>query len=697
MLKQPRRSCEFGSFRVDLADRVLLRSGEVVPLTPKAFDTLLLLMEHNGELVEKDALMKALWPDTFVEEGNLTQNVSILRKTLGDGYIETIPRRGYRFSASVRVLPSATRHHAGFWIFISSLAAVAMLISGWALFPRSRTTSPRDYRLIPLTSDPGYEGEPTFSPDGQMIAYVSDRTGNLEIFLKQIDSAWEINLTNNPADDVQPAFSPDGQRIAFVSSRAGSAGLLYYGMETPLMGGGIWVMSALGGNATRIVESGNFPSWSPDGTTILYTVSGTWFGMKIWKVPASGGEPREVSIRFKAGELVPGYILYPSYSSDSRWVTFQGGDNIYVVPSEGGEARAIAPGSRPAWGRESRSILYSNSGEGRSHSLWQIPFSPERGETGPATPLTVGRGQDTQAAISKDGKRIAFTALDKSFNLETMPFDAEAGRPMGEPQAVTSGSHVTYFHSFSLDGRSVVFDERRTGSSHIWRVDEGSAPTPLIVDPEFDDCCPKESPDGSAIAFTRRRATEAQANRSIWLSAPDGGSRRLLVDNAAGISWLPNARSIVYLSQLDRQLHIIDLVTKSTRKITDESKIVPVFGVSPDGRWVVYQSSLAGNMDLRAVPVGGGSSRAVVATPHQDYHPVFSPSGNWLYFQPDHKNLYRVPGPAQNWRQANPERVTNFPESGLLIEDFQMSPDGHRLLYSRGHVTGDIWLIEIGK
>jgi DNA-binding winged helix-turn-helix (wHTH) protein/Tol biopolymer transport system component len=358
MPKRPGRFFEFGSFRIDLVDRVLLRSGEVVPLTPKAFDTLSLLMEHNGELVEKDALMKALWPDTFVEEGNLTQNVSILRKTLGEGYIETIPRRGYRFSASVNALPGAMQRPATRWIVIGALTAVAMLISGWALFHGSRTVSLRDYRLLPLTSDPGYEGESTFSPDGQMIAYVSDRTGNLEIFLKQIASGREINLTNNPADDVQPAFSPDGQRIAFVSSRAGSADLLYYGMETPLMGGGIWVMPALGGNATRIVESGNFPSWSPDGTTILYTVSGTWFGMKIWKVPASGGEPREVAIRFRAGELVPGYILYPSYSSDGRWVAFQGGDNIYVVTSEGGEARAIAAGSRPAWGTESRSSVY---------------------------------------------------------------------------------------------------------------------------------------------------------------------------------------------------------------------------------------------------------------------------------------------------------------------------------------------------
>ena len=169
MPKQPGRFCEFGSFRVDLVDRVLLHSGEVVPLTPKAFDALLVLMEHTGELVEKEALMKALWPDTFVEEGNLTQNISILRKTLGDGYIETIPRRGYRFSASVRALPGAKQRQTRFWIVIGSLAAVAMLISGWALFHRSRTVSLRDYRLLPLTSDPGYEGEPTFSPDGQMI------------------------------------------------------------------------------------------------------------------------------------------------------------------------------------------------------------------------------------------------------------------------------------------------------------------------------------------------------------------------------------------------------------------------------------------------------------------------------------------------------------------------------------------------
>ncbi len=81
----------------------------------------------------------------------------------------------------------------------------------------------------------------------------------------------------------------------------------------------------------------------------------------------------------------------------------------------------------------------------------------------------------------------------------------------------------------------------------------------------------------------------------------------------------------------------------------------------------------------------------------QDYHPSISPSGKWLYFQPDHKNLYRVPGPAQDWRKAEPEKVTNFPESGLLLEDIQVSRDGRRVLYSRGRITGDIWLMNFGK
>ena len=104
MGQQDNHSYDFGRFRLKVAERVLLREGELVPLTPKVFDILVTLVEHGGQVVAKDDLMKRVWPNTFVEEGNLTQNISLLRKALGESpggvqFIETVPRRGYRFVA----------------------------------------------------------------------------------------------------------------------------------------------------------------------------------------------------------------------------------------------------------------------------------------------------------------------------------------------------------------------------------------------------------------------------------------------------------------------------------------------------------------------------------------------------------------------------------------------------------------------
>ena len=109
MSQQTRCLFEFGPFRIDTANRLLLRDGKPIALKPKVVDTLLVLVENAGRVLEKDELIEKLWPDSFVEEGNLTQNIYELRKALNSGaeesYIETIPRRGYRFAGQVRELP----------------------------------------------------------------------------------------------------------------------------------------------------------------------------------------------------------------------------------------------------------------------------------------------------------------------------------------------------------------------------------------------------------------------------------------------------------------------------------------------------------------------------------------------------------------------------------------------------------------
>ena len=593
------------------------------------------------------------------------------------------------------------------WIGIGALV-LGIILTAWLVIPwnasNKNSINLASISLTPLTTDPGYEGEPTFSADGQRIAYVSDRKGNFEIFLKQISGGQDINLTNNDADDVQPAFSPDGNQIAFVSTRASSSNLLYPGVDYSLLGGDIWVMTALGGGARRIAESGNFPSWSSDGTSIIYTKGTSWYQPGMCRVSSQGGDPQQIPITFKSDEPPAPFWLYPSYSADDHWIAFEAAGKVFVVSAAGGEAQAIVNGQHPVWSPDAKSIIYSNGESGKSFSLWRVPISTKEGlASGPAEPLTVGRGRDMQAAISRDGKMIAFAAQTLSFNVEVLPFDAEAGRQTGEAKAATEGANAIYFCSSS--GDSIVFESRVGTNSHIWRVDPNSLPIQLTSEQDFTDNAPRWSPDGKTIAFIRRpinttRPVATGTVSSLWLMSPDGANPRQLIENAGNPMWMPSGRAIAYGSVVNRnqnQLNIYDLTTGTSRQLTNEPGVVPIAAVSPDGKWLIYQSNPNGNIDLRAIPVEGGEARVVVATPHQDYHPSVSPTGNWLYFQLDHKNIYRVPGPAQNWRNAEPQKVTNFPESGLFLEDPQISRDGRRLIYSHGRITGDLWLVTFGR
>src|SRR5262249_52595988 len=127
--KTRQRIWEFGPFRLDETERLLLREGEPVGLTPKVFDTLVALLERSGRLVEKDELMDILWPHTFVDEGALTRNISDWRKALGgERYVETVPKRGYRFVAPVREL---TAERAG--LIVKEAADAQLVIEGEAV------------------------------------------------------------------------------------------------------------------------------------------------------------------------------------------------------------------------------------------------------------------------------------------------------------------------------------------------------------------------------------------------------------------------------------------------------------------------------------------------------------------------------------------------------------------------------------
>lgn len=162
MSQQTPRFIEFDSFRIDLHERKLLNNGEVIPLTAKVFETLLTLIQNRGEVLDKENLMKTLWPDSFVEESNLAQNISVLRKALRNGdsnrqYIETVPKRGYKFMADVsEMIPETYEKIEGGpkkWWTVSVAACVVVLLAalgGWWSTSSRNTVLSESIAIVPF-------------------------------------------------------------------------------------------------------------------------------------------------------------------------------------------------------------------------------------------------------------------------------------------------------------------------------------------------------------------------------------------------------------------------------------------------------------------------------------------------------------------------------------------------------------------
>ena len=191
MVQQIRRFYEFGEFRLDTSNRLLLRAGKVVPLKPKVVETLMVLVEHRGEVLEKESLIKALWPDSFVEESNLTQNIYVLRKALGESstapvFIETIPRRGYRFIADVNEMTA------------ESLAAAATKNNSQPVEADSTLPSPLTLPTLPTPStlsSPSTSSASSTSPSSSTLSTPSSLS---------TPSAFSASSASTPATSSTP-------------------------------------------------------------------------------------------------------------------------------------------------------------------------------------------------------------------------------------------------------------------------------------------------------------------------------------------------------------------------------------------------------------------------------------------------------------------------------------------------------------
>ena len=339
---------------------------------------------------------------------------------------------------------------------------------------------PPEYRLVQVTQDTGYTGEPALSPDGRLLAYASDRSGegNLDIFAHPLGGGDPIPLTTDEADDDSPSFSPDGNRIVFRSSRDG---------------GGIYVVPALGGNARRISDGGFNPRFSPDGANVSFVnrevdTENQNF-VRAWIVPVAGGAPRQVETNLAVAFpeqwspdgrhlLVRGSVAPRDFGRRSEW-------DWWLVPAEGGDAVALGvqelfaaiglqlgnPFPRPAtWSAEGNWVVFGAQTQGGTRNLWRVRVSPsEKRLVGEPQKLTAGIGEE-RASVSRDG-RIAFMNVSDNWDIWSLPIDVNRAEVKGEPERVVSGLSYEAYPSVSADGRKLVYTSDRSGNDDIWLRD----------------------------------------------------------------------------------------------------------------------------------------------------------------------------------------------------------------------------------
>lgn len=733
MKPQTKHFWEFGPFRIDLNERALLREGHPVPLTPKAFDCLLVLVENSGHIVEKDELMKRVWPDSFVEEVNIARHVSTLRKVLGHSsddrqYIETIAKRGYRFVASVReaqcgdtrliveehirsdiLIEELTECEAGQADHVSetSIAADALSqhrlqsliarispfvvlaltigIAGWFVISRltSEPFAPA-MRIVPLTSFSGSESQAAFSPDGKQIAFVWDgeKADNSDIYVKLIDAGVPLRLTTNPAQEINPVWSPDGRYLAFL--RRGAEG------------SAIYLVPSLGGTERKLTEVsainyGSYLDWSPDGKLLaVVDKSAQQEPYSIFLLSIETGEKQ----RLTSPSAEYNGDSSPAFSPDGQTLAFirigsMGVSELYLVSVAGGDPRRLTLDNTTligvAWTPDGNDLVF-RSNRGGYTTLWRISTS---GGTPELLPV-VGENA-IEPTVSRHTHHLAYTRRTVDSNIWRIEVTKRRGRANSPTQLITS-TRGDVSPQFSPDGKRIAFTSDRSGSAEIWVCDsQGLNPTQLTSFGGAHTGTPRWSPDAQHIAFDSR----PEGHADIYVVSAEGGKPRRLTPEASEDvvpSWSSDGRWIYFGSNRsgDSQVWKVPADGGEAVRVTKDGGFAAF--ESPDGKFIYYSKNRDVRGPLWRLPAEGGEEIPV---------PGFTqtvPWGQWVVLD---QGIYFVNAKSQSaieffsFATGQVTQVAALEKRVFGGPSLSVSPDGRWILYAQiDHNDSDLMLVE---
>lgn len=639
---------DFDDFRLDVKEKVLSRNGVAIPVAPKVFTTLKILIASPGHLLEKQELMEAIWPDQFVEDSNLTYNIKMLRKALGDDaaqprFIETVPRSGYRFIAKI-VQPNIEIENAGpassspqgfaaknsYWMAAAVAAIVILILGGGSWIARESLSAASNGRAS--ISDSGFNatrltsGGKTFvssiAPDGKTLAFVDSSAGKGSLWLKNIETSEAVSLiAPMDADYIGLDWAADGQSVYFV--RSVGPGIAH-----------IYRVAAKGGIPEKIVElTQGWMSTSPDGDRISFVrcpyKEDDYCSLFI--ADADGKNERKLLTRERPIRIGDNQI-----SPDGRSIAFAVGESLNgesnfrlmrVDIETSAETQLVARTffniRSLKWLNGPNDLLFTASeGLDEPSRLWRASS-----QTGKAFSVSNNENSYGWLSVDDSGDKIVTTRVANNFKLyfsingETkalsdarsvafvaagrLVFDGEQGdiwsiaADGGQKQQLTANSRRNLFPIGSPDGKHVYFTSNRTGSNQVWRMDiDGSDQMQLTKSeggyPRF------ASPDGHWIYYKSDRSG------SFWKVRSDGQEEiRVAGINEYANAFSPNGQLLAYFfrdAEDNNQLKIgirnlSDQVLVQTHRLDNAFGTVDIVW-SPDNRTINFVIEKNGNYTL---------------------------------------------------------------------------------------------------
>jgi Tol biopolymer transport system component len=597
------------------------------------------------------------------------------------------------------------------WLAVAGLVALAALVAG-VLYRQSSRPEAQEPSTplvsVPLTSYPGREAEPTFSPDGSQVAFSWDgeRQDNQDIYVKVIGSEQPLRLTTHPAQDGSPSWSPDGRRIAFLR-------------DQPEGGSEVLLVPPTGGPERRLAEVGASSEsglgWSPDGRRLVVADQSTPAGPLGLSVLDAETGTKEQLIPPPPG---PGYgYVHPTFSPDGRTVAFKGWHGqLSLVAASGGEPRGIALAhwlGRVAWVPSGKEIIF----DATSSAPGEEPPRPTEGYSSPSALWRVSaRGGAARqlpgpsgvngVAVSRQGNRLVFAQSANQDDIWRV--DLRPPAPTAEAQTRLIASTRTDANpQFSPDDERVAFTSARTGHFEIWVADKNGGNLLQLTSIGVTGAAgsPRWSPDGKAIAFDFRKHGEGR-NFDIYVISVAGGAPRQVTTAPSTDytpSWSSDGRWIYFSSNRSGEWQVWKVPSDgeeegNAQQLTRGGGFAPIG--STNGKDVYFARRRTGAADrenaIFKVPVEGGDEEAVIETLTSSYcnwdvtaegvyyvdQDPYSPEAPWVVklFTFDQRRVAKIARLAHRPRLGGPA--------------FSVSSDGRWALSMQTRHESDLMLVE---